>query len=119
MERPQKKINHDEFKKLCALQCTEEEIAGWFDCSVDTIERWCKREYRENFAEIYKRYSADGKTSLRRYQFALAKTNATMAIWLGKQWLGQCDNTSSISSSADNEKRHITVEFVESAKDEH
>ena len=27
--------------------------------------------------------------SLRRYQFNLAKTNAGMAIWLGKQMLGQ------------------------------
>lgn len=118
MARPQKQINHDEFKKLCALQCTEEEIAGWFDCSVDTLERWCKREYRESFAEVYKRYSADGKTSLRRYQFALAKTNATMAIWLGKQWLGQRDDFMQTTDAVDN-KRHITVEFVESAKDGH
>jgi hypothetical protein len=29
--------------------------------------------------------------SLRRYQFDLAENNATMAIWLGKQWLGQKD----------------------------
>lgn len=118
MARPRKEINREEFRKLCALQCTEEEIAGWFECSVDTLERWCKREYRENFAEVYKRYSADGKTSLRRYQFALAKTNATMAIWLGKQWLGQRDDFMQTTDAVDN-KRHITVEFVESAKDEH
>lgn len=118
MARPRKEINREEFRKLCVLQCTEEEIAGWFECSVDTIERWCKREYHETFAEIYKRYSADGKTSLRRYQFALAKTNATMAIWLGKQWLGQRDDFTQATDAVDN-KRHITVEFVESAKDEH
>ena len=33
-----------------------------------------------------------GKISLRRYQWELAKKNATMAIWLGKQFLGQRDN---------------------------
>ena len=78
-------------EKLCAIQCTEEEIAGVFGCCVDTLYEWCKREYNETFSEVYKKYSADGKKSLRRYQFALAKTNATMAIWLGKQWLGQRD----------------------------
>ena len=119
MARPRIQISRDEFKKLCALQCTEEEIAGWFDCSVDTIERWCKREYHESFAEIYKKYSVDGKISLRRYQLAIAKTNATMAIWLGKQWLGQSDNSSANLLSVYDDKRHITVEFVESAKDEH
>lgn len=29
---------------------------------------------------------------MRRYQFELAKKNANMAIWLGKQYLGQRDN---------------------------
>ena len=29
--------------------------------------------------------------SLRRSQFRLAENNATMAIWLGKQYLGQKD----------------------------
>lgn len=116
MARPRKEINREEFRKLCALQCTEEEIAGWFECSVDTLERWCKREYRENFAEVYKRYSADGKTSLRRYQFALAKTNASMAIWLGKQWLGQRERVE-VESDENNDKRHITIEFVDGGGD--
>jgi hypothetical protein len=30
--------------------------------------------------------------SLRRTQFKLAEKNPTMAIWLGKQYLGQRDN---------------------------
>jgi hypothetical protein len=29
--------------------------------------------------------------SLRRYQFDLAKKSAVMAIWLGKQYLGQTE----------------------------
>ena len=91
MARPRKEIDFEQFKKLCALQCTLEEIAGFFDCSVDTIERWCKRELEEGFAEAYKKYSAKGKTSLRRYQFKLAEKNAAMAIFLGKNYLGQRD----------------------------
>lgn len=90
--RPKKEIDKKIFENLCGLQCTLEEIAGVFDCSVDTIERWCKREYRETFAEVYKKHSAKGKTSLRRIQFKLAEKSAAMAIFLGKNYLGQKDN---------------------------
>ena len=48
------------------------------------------------YNELYAQYAARGKSSLRRYQFNLAKTNATMAIWLGKQWLGQKDDVSQL-----------------------
>ena len=90
--RPQKEIDKKIFENLCGLQCTLEEIAGVFDCSADTIERWCKREYGETFAEVYKKHSAKGKTSLRRIQFKLAEKSAAMAIFLGKNYLGQKDN---------------------------
>lgn len=90
--RPKKEIDVKQFENLCGLMCTEEEIAGWFNCSVDTIERWCKREYKITFAEVFKRLSSKGKLSLRRAQFRIAENgNATMAIWLGKQYLGQLD----------------------------
>ena len=90
--RPRKEIDNKIFENLCGLQCTLEEIAGVFDCSVDTIERWCKREYRETFAEVYKKHSAKGKTSLRRIQFKLAEKSAAMAIFLGRNYLGQKNN---------------------------
>lgn len=92
MGRPQKEINAEEFKKLCGLQCTLNDIAGFFDCSADTIERWCKRTYNATFADIYKMFSATGKVSLRRNQFELSKKSAAMAIWLGKQYLDQKDS---------------------------
>lgn len=85
-------IDVDQFKKLCHLQCTLAEIAGFFDCSEDTIERWCKRELSESFADAFKKYSASGKASLRRTQFRLAEKSAAMAIFLGKQYLGQKDS---------------------------
>lgn len=90
--RPLIDINKEEFEKLCKLQCTQEEIAGWFDCSEDTLRRFCKREYKEAFCEVYKKLSAPGKISVRRMQFKIAESgNASMAIWLGKQYLGQTD----------------------------
>lgn len=91
MARPTKEIEQTQFEKLCAMLATEEEIAGFFDCSVDTIERWCKRTYKVSFAEIYKTHSAKGKISIRRNQLKLSEKYPAMAIWLGKQYLGQRD----------------------------
>lgn len=90
--RPRKEIDKVQFEKLCSILCTKEEIAGWFECSEDTIERWCKREYKTNFAEVLKRKSQKAKISIRRSQLKMAEKNVTMSIWLGKQYLGQKDD---------------------------
>ena len=89
--RPKIEISKEDFEKLCGLQCTLDEISGFFKCSPDTIERWAKRTYSVKFADIYKKYSITGKMSLRRMQFKLAEKSAAMAIFLGKQYLGQKD----------------------------
>lgn len=91
MGRPRIEIDESDFKKLCGLQCTLTEIASFFDCSEDTIERWCRRELKLSFAEAFKKHSASGKMSLRRWQFKMAEHNCAMAIFLGKNWLGQSD----------------------------
>lgn len=89
MARPKIEIDQNQFENLCKLQCTLQEIAGWFNCSPDTIERWCKREYKKNFQEVYAEKSKAGLISLRRTQFKIAERNASMAIFLGKVYLGQ------------------------------
>lgn len=91
MARPRIEIDKNEFEKLCGLQCPLDEIAGWFRCSEDTIERWCQREYDKGFAEVFAEKRGLGKIALRRAQFELAKKNAAMAIFLGKNLLGQKD----------------------------
>lgn len=91
MSRPRIEIDQEQFTALCTLQCTLSDISNFFKCSEDTIERWCKRELKMGFADAYKKYSVNGKISLRRYQMKLAEHNASMAIWLGKQYLGQTD----------------------------
>lgn len=92
MGRPPIEINQQQFETLCKIQCTLEEIAQVFSCSIDTIERWAKRTYGQTFAETHKKFSAQGKSSLRRHQFRLAEKNAAMAIFLGKNYLGQRDS---------------------------
>jgi hypothetical protein len=89
--RPLKQIDNTDFEKLCGIQCTLPEIAAFFECDEDTINAWCKRTYGNTFSVVYKIYSGKGKISLRRTQFKLAEKNQTMAIWLGKQYLGQTD----------------------------
>lgn len=89
--RPSIEIDKEQFEKLCGIQCTLVEIASWFSCSPDTIERFVKKTYKTTFADIYKNFSSYGRISLRRNQFRLAETNTSMAIWLGKQYLGQRD----------------------------
>jgi hypothetical protein len=82
-------IDLTELERLSAMQCTDEEIAAWFSVSTRTIER--KRKEPE-FAEIMERGKAKGRISLRRQQLKLLEAgNSTMAVWLGKQYLGQTD----------------------------
>lgn len=94
MARPLKQIDKREFELLCGLQCTQVEIADFFDCDVDTIQSWCKREYKLSFSEVFRRKRGKGKISLRRKQWKLADTSPAMAIFLGKQILDQRDNFS-------------------------
>lgn len=89
--RPRKEIAKLEFEQLCKIQCTETEICGIFGICEDTLNAWCKRIYKQTFSEVYKIYAQDGKVSLRRMQFNLAKKSPAMAIFLGKNMLGQSD----------------------------
>lgn len=91
MARPRKEIDQESFEKLCGLQCTEKEICGFFGITDKTLASWCKRTYNRSFSDVYEEKRGTGKISLRRAQFKLAEKNAAMAIFLGKQYLGQSD----------------------------
>ena len=109
--RPMKKLNDvgaEIVRKLAAVMCTEEEIASVLEVSVEVLHNKLNDRI---FSEYYKSGKEDGKASLRRTQFELAKKNATMVIWLGKQYLGQRDDAAE-DKDKENDARHITVEFV-------
>lgn len=118
MARPRIEIDKEQFIGLCNIQCTLKEISEWFKCSEDTIERWCKRELKLGFAEAYKRYSVGGKISLRRYQMKMAEHNATMAIWLGKQYLGQTEKQEVAVSVKDDETIKEMEDYFNAKKQE-
>lgn len=90
--RPIKQLNEagkEMVRKLAAVMCTEEEIASVLGVTVEVLHN---RLNHDAFLEAYKNGKEEGKASLRRSQFELAKKNANMAIWLGKQYLGQRDS---------------------------
>lgn len=100
MARPLKEINQKAFENLCGLLCTQEEICSFFDVTDKTLSGWCRRTYGKSFSEIYRIKSVQGKISLRRYQLQLAQKSAAMAIFLGKNWLGQKDAPVEVTHTA-------------------
>lgn len=112
MARPRFEIDWGMFDELCDIQCTQEEIAQVIGCSVDTIQRAVKRDKKLGFAEYYKKASASGKISLRRYQWKAAKGGSVpMMIWLGKQYLGQKDKAENTHLGGGNDQA-IRITYV-------
>lgn len=112
--RPRIELKWDDFEKLCSLHCTRIEIAEFFDCSEDTIERHVKRHYKETFAVVFKKKSSKGKISLRRQQYEAAqKGNITMLIWLGKQYLGQTDKVEQKQNVNMNHKEVVEIQWAD------
>lgn len=109
--RPRKKLNELGLRiveQLAGFMCTEEEIAGFLGVTVETLHN----ESNENaFLECIKNGQKKGKASLRMNQFRLSKTNSAMAIWLGKQYLGQTDSNAYESGNG-NGAGNAVVEFV-------
>jgi hypothetical protein len=98
---PPKEIDWKLFEQLCSFQCTQSEIASCLKIHIDTLRDRCAEQYGEEYSNVYKKYSEEGKCSLRRYQFVQAKTKPNMAIWLGKQWLSQKDTFDAVAPSND------------------
>lgn len=78
------KIDEEQVEKLAAMHCTIPEIASFFNVNEKTIDR--------RFAPIIRKGKEKGKIKLRRLQWRQAEEGSySMAIWLGKQYLGQTD----------------------------
>jgi hypothetical protein len=94
--RPRAKIDLEQIQSLAQIQCTDYEIALVIGVSERTIER--RKAAGGSFLEAYEKGRAEGRTSLRKWQFSVAKAkNTTMLIWLGKQYLNQSDKQDLLS----------------------
>ena len=103
--RKDSKIDLDQLEKLCAIGCTQREIASFFGVTERAVELR-KAEpvtYERNleggetvqltFREIMERGADVGKISIRRKQMQVMEDgNPTILIWLGKNRLDQRDN---------------------------
>ncbi len=89
--RPKKELNVKLLNELCMLQCTGEEIASVMEMNYDTLNARIKEQFNISFSEYYEQKKDLGRVSLRRKQAKLATKNAAMAIFLGKNILGQKD----------------------------
>lgn len=90
MGRPRKEFDLEKVAKLAAMQCTDAEIAAFFDVHPSQITR--RKASDAAFRNAIEKGREDGKMSLRRLQWRVAERgNTVMLIWLGKQYLGQTD----------------------------
>ena len=84
MARPKLDISGAEVQKLASFGCTNTEIAAFYNCNEATI--------RKGYSEYLTKGRSMKKLRLRQIQWQIAeKGNAAMAIWLGKNELGQSD----------------------------
>lgn len=87
MAKKAKIVRLEDLERLAALQCTAVEAAGFFGISHRAFNKLLKED--EDVRNTWESGRQCGKIALRRKQFKLASNSATMAIHLGKVWLGQ------------------------------
>lgn len=109
MGRPVKEFDKKTFVDLVGLDCDQKEICWFFrddtgkPANIDTLSRWCKREFGMTFQEFSKENKGmAAKIKLRQNQLKLSERSAVMAIFLGKNLLGQRDDPQ-VDTAAGNE----------------
>lgn len=120
--RPKKEFDIKAFVDLVGLGCSQEEICWFFrdengkTANIDTLSRWCKRTFGINFQEYFRQNGGMAlKIKLRRNQFKLSEKSAAMAIFLGKNYLGQKDVIE--TNEQDNGILDKFVEYLKDTKD--
>jgi hypothetical protein len=89
MAKNQRTIKLSDVRQCGKIQCTAREAAGFLGIRVSTFNKFLQDDPKVK--EAWEQGKQLGRISLRRKQFRLAGQNATMAIFLGKQYLSQRD----------------------------
>lgn len=104
MARPRKEIDQKQFEALVRMGCKRAEIVAFFGstidggCCDDTIDRWCKRTYKDrgrglSFAEILDKKKELQKITVRQaIQKGLKDGTASIVIFAAKNVLGWSDS---------------------------
>lgn len=93
--RPPEEFDLEQVELFGRFKATYETMADWFDVSTRTIERLMSPSNPEmtDFCRHYKKGNSDLKLRLSEAQIhnAIVEGNATLQVWLGKQYLNQKD----------------------------
>ena len=114
--RPQKVLTEEALKvieSLASKMCPEEEIANCLGVSLNTLKN---EQNKDLFDSAIKKGFSYAKQSLRQKEFELAmKGNATMIIFLAKNYLGQSDKAI-LGIENEEEEKQMVKELLEQAK---
>ena len=98
MGRPKIPVDYETIDKLCAINCTAEEIEAYLNIkdktiSIPTIKRRIKEDFNMTFEQyIAQKANGTAKVSLRRAHYRLvSEGNVAMIIFLSKNLLGMSD----------------------------
>ena len=97
---------------LARIMCTDDEIAACMNTSAVTLTN---DNNRETFLACKQKGMEQGKMSLRRIQFKLAEKSAAMAIFLGKNYLGQTDGVEQKLEISNESQNQLVIALRNSA----
>lgn len=78
----QRELERKAFESLCGMQCTVEELCGWFGRDETALDAWCQDTYNESFRQAFDRLTMTGRIALRRDQVLAAKKNVSMSRYI-------------------------------------
>lgn len=110
------RFDAQQFVDLCKIQCTLSEIANFFHISLEDLDKECCKNFGISAQYALKEFSSEGKISLRRSQFKTAteKNNPIMQIWLGKNYLDQCEDPA--KRAQEEQKQETLNNIIEAIK---
>lgn len=74
------------------------EIAKYFLCSEKDLDDFVRETYDISYQDFHNTMVARGRASILQKQYNLANKNPNVAIFLGKQYCGQTEDTSDVKS---------------------
>lgn len=110
--KPRLTIDWSLVDEMLLDMCEGNEIAAALCVSPETLYDEIQKRYKVEF-EVYRdKKRAETIQNLRKAQLNLSKSNSTMSVWLGKQYLGQKDkHETSGNSGAGRVMPQIVIEL--------
>lgn len=93
-------IDIKQFEQMVKMQMTDEELQEFFGVNSGQLYKWVKKVYKVKSPLVQiKKLRAQGKRVFLAMQWKLAEKNPAVAIWLGKNYFGQTDESESSSKA--------------------